>query len=435
MLIQKIKADGEAVTIHLATSKSISNRYLVLDALRKNVLNLLSIEVPSTELHNCSDAADTVFLQTLLSSANDVENDVENDILGCGAGGTTFRFLLAYKALTTKKTVVITGSERLRERPIAPLVAALRELGADISYLGTPNYAPLRVAPSTLSATKTIDIDVTKSSQFLTALLLIGGFVEGGLRLRLVGEAVSGAYTKLTLAALRAYGISYEYDNKDTIIVAQADTKNLVANTKSLTVPADWSGASYIFLAAALGAKRTIYLPNLDITDGQPDAAIVDIAAQFGVQTTVLANGIAIEKIGDKQPDFLEYDFTNCPDIAQTVAVLCAARGVRARLTGLSTLRIKETDRIFALQKELAKLNVTATINGDDALAISGKVHFNNQIISIATYEDHRMAMSFAPLALIFDSGIIIEDIDVVKKSFPSFWRELEKLGGKVIRV
>ncbi|UPT68388.1 MAG: 3-phosphoshikimate 1-carboxyvinyltransferase [Sphingobacteriales bacterium JAD_PAG50586_3] len=391
-------------SITLPTSKSISNRALIIQAL---------CEEPFT-IKNLSEAEDTQVLKHILDS--------KPAIADVGDAGTAMRFLLAYYA-TQPNGVTLTGSARMKERPIGPLVDALRSMGAEITYLEKEGYPPVMVKGSR-NLNNRVTIRSNISSQFISALMLIGPAIKGGLRIVLDGPVTSSSYIDLTYNVMYFMDADIEMseDGKEIIIEAVEYEANY------FVVEPDWSAASYFFEIAALAKSTDIVLENLPILSNQGDSGIVDLyEAVFDLQCSAEGKSIRIKKqarplgIADA-----EFDFTEMPDMAQTIAATAAAVGVEFMLTGLKTLRIKETDRINALKNELEKLGVGVEV-GDDWIKINpplkatGDLQFN-------TYNDHRMAMALAPLALVADS-VTIDNAAVVNKSFPGYWNELRKLG------
>ncbi len=403
-------------TIKLTGSKSINNRLLVLN------------EVLDLDLHfqNRSTSEDTLLLQNALLSIKDKTSatiDVHH-------AGTDMRFLTAY--LSTKKGEwILTGSERMKERPIGDLVRALRSLGAEITFLEKENFPPLKISGKTLEGGK-IEIDGSVSSQFISALLLIAPTFENGLELTLKNDIVSWPYIQMTLDALSEFGLNVS-TVLNTIKISKATTKN--AKGKSFEVESDWSSASYWFSIVALSKNAEIKLTGLKDSSSQADSVLPQLYKQLGVNTQFKNNELVLSKNEEKISGF-EYDFTNCPDIAQTIAVTCFGLGIKAKLTGLKTLKLKESDRIVALKTELEKFGAIVEIT-DNSIGIkdSGYKTQDSPIESndllLETYNDHRMAMSFAPLALRYEQ-LFIQNSEVVTKSYPLFWEDLKSVGFSV---
>lgn len=383
-------------TVHLPASKSISNRVLIIQSLCADTF----------EINNLSTAHDTVTLQQLLHS--------NQSILNAGDGGTTFRFLLAHAALKGD-SVFLTGSKRMLQRPIEPMVTALNNMGANIEYAEHKGFAPLNINSSVLHGGE-IEMDAGISSQFITALLLIAPYLQNGLTIKLKGLEVSAPYTQMTIALMQEFGVEVNRVNEIFSIKPQQ------YKAQNFNVEPDWSAASYWYAVAALSESATILFPNLSANSLQGDQQISSIMEKLGVTTMVENGGITIHKNNRVLPDVFEYDFLNCPDLFQTICVVCAALNIPSRFTGLQTLPLKETNRLAALQTELLKTGaeVSHTTNSFDI--IKGISQFTDVIID--THNDHRMAMAFAPLALIFKS-ITIQNPTVVIKSYPDFWKQL----------
>ncbi len=381
----------------LPASKSISNRLLIMGA----------VSGGAVEAENLSTADDTRYLREALKSGKRE--------IWLGHAGTALRFGLAWAAVTPGERF-LHGSARLSERPVAPLVEALRSLGADISCPEKEGYAPLLVRGKKLRG-GTVDLDAAVSSQFITALMLMGPVLEGGLELRLSGEIVSEPYLRMTARLMRMAGADVSF--RENLI--------RIANTgyaeTCIEVEPDYSAASYFYAAAAFNRNLETELPGLPEKSLQGDAAVAEIYRRFGVETRYTARG-ALLMPGEVLDDRLQFDFLACPDLAQTVAVTAAGLQKPFHLTGLQTLRIKETDRISALAAELTKCGVSCKAS-DRELTINGFSEIS-ATPRIRTYDDHRMAMAFAPLAAVFGE-IIIEDPEVVSKSFPDFFREIKK--------
>ncbi|HTN22118.1 MAG TPA: 3-phosphoshikimate 1-carboxyvinyltransferase [Pelobium sp.] len=393
-------------TIELTGSKSESNRALVLAALSDGKVNI----------KNLSSAADTVTLDNIINQQ--IKNN--NAVVNVGPAGTAMRFLTAYLSLRGKK-VEITGTERMKQRPIGILVDALKTLGAAISYKEVDGFPPVLVNGEFQQKSKHIAIRGDISSQFLTALLLIGSSLSEGLDLEIIDELTSRPYVEMTLAMLQQCGVQYSWNNEIISIAPQKFEET------TLTIEPDWSAASYWYSVAALSKQSIIHLPNLKKDSLQGDSAIAEIMSLFGVTTTYNETGITIEKVDlDIKPQLL--DFKKCPDLAQTVVVVAAVLGKEFSFTGLETLKIKETDRIFALQTELAKIGVKLGESQADIYQLNCEgLHFPKQL-TVATYEDHRMAMAFASLASVIDE-VIVEEAMVVEKSYPHFWEDFKKIG------
>ena len=346
-------------------------------------------------------------------------------IIDIGHAGTAMRFLTAYYATLENADVILTGSLRMKERPIKVLVDALKDLGADIEYLENPGFPPLKIRGRTLQK-NLVSISAQISSQYITALMLIASKIHDGLKMNLDGEVSSLPYIEMTLTILQQLGISAEFNNNQIYVPC---IKNIQDSTR--TVESDWSSASYFYSIVALSDTLKINLGNFKPNSLQGDSKLASIYQLLGVKTEYDScnNTIMLSKSKGEISNFLKLDLMDTPDLAQTIAVTCFGLGITCRLTGLHTLKIKETDRLLALKTELEKLGAGVLIDADSLhLEAASEVHQN---VDIETYEDHRMAMAFAPLALKFP--ILINDPNVVSKSYPSFWTDLEKLGFSTI--
>ena len=396
-----IKNDSE---ITITGSKSESNRLLLLQALYPQLL-----------IKNLSNSDDSVLMSKALVSTS--------DIIDIHHAGTAMRFLTAYFSSQEGREVTLTGSNRMKERPIAILVEALNQLGAEISYLETPGCPPLSIKGQRLSKHK-VTLKANVSSQYISALLLIASRLENGLELTLDGEITSIPYINMTLDLLRQIGVDTMF--KGQMITVKPKTDALM--TTSLTVESDWSSASYFYSIVALSPIGTqIKLSSYKQMSLQGDSVLAEIYETFGVKTIFEEESIVLNKVNGVGDNTVEFDLKNAPDIAQTIAVTCLGLGVQCHLTGLHTLKIKETDRLVALQNELQKLGGHIEIT-DSSLTLQAATELNEDV-TISTYNDHRMAMAFAPLAL--KTNLRIEDYMVVSKSYPSFWEDLETLGFK----
>ena len=389
--------------ILLPASKSISNRALILDALAGG----------GSTLNNLSQARDTRTMIRLLAS-----DQKELDVLDAG---TTMRFLTSFLAVQDKARV-LKGSKRMHERPISILVDALRSLGAEIDYLGQEGYPPLLIHPFKKQIEKSIEVKGDISSQYLSALLMIAPQLPQGLTLTVKGKIMSRPYLEMTLSLMGLFGIEHSWQDNRIEILPQP------YHPANLTVESDWSAASYWYSIMALSPEGEIFLEGLQKPSLQGDSRIAKIMAPLGIATEFNDQGARLTKTVP-QTEELALDFSDCPDLAQTVAVICATKGIRALMTGLESLSIKETDRIKAVHTELQKF-------GGDLVEISpgqwvvepvAALDELSRPVKIATYEDHRMAMAFAPLAT--KLPLIIEDPQVVNKSYPGFWQDLIKAG------
>ncbi len=390
-------------SIHIPSSKSISNRMLIIRSLAGS----------GATLYNLSDSDDT----KVLSKALDTESDVKD----VGHAGTAMRFLTAYLS-TQPGEVTLTGSQRMKQRPVGPLVDALKQVGARIEYLENEACPPLLIKGGGLTG-GSIAIEAGISSQFISALTMIGPVLEGGLSIELKGKVVSASYIEMTLSLMNSCGAGAGFDGR-TITVPQG-----TYSMEDFRVESDWSGASYWFQVAALLPGSEITLPNLSQNSLQGDSALVQIFEPLGVRTTFNEEGLILRSQKQELPEQYAYDFTACPDLVQTLAVSLCTLGVHFRFTGTTTLRVKETDRIAALQTELKRVGfVLSADSRGEWLEWDGARCDQEGDPLIRTYHDHRMAMAFAPLAIPLGK-IAIEDPGVVSKSYPGYWTDLDKAG------
>lgn len=388
--------------IPLPASKSESNRALVINALAKGAIENLS---------NLAEARDTQTMIRLLS-----ENGSEADVLDAG---TTMRFLTAYYAVTgaSKK---MTGTPRMCERPIGILVDALRSLGADISYLNQDGYPPMQLNSFTFQGTREISIRGDVSSQFISAILMVAPLLPEGLKLQITGALGSKPYIEMTLAQMKHFGIQAQADWANGTIDIPSQTYTL----QPFAVESDWSGASYWYSMVALSPFEDSSLELLGLKEDslQGDSAIKAMMEPLGVKSTYTGRGYLLTKIPAQTS--LAWDFTDCPDLAQTICVIAAVKNISLILTGLESLKVKETDRVVALQNELKKLGATLTEKEANHLyEVKGDFAAVSTIEPIETYDDHRMAMAFAPVAM--QKEITLLDPMVVNKSYPSFWKHI----------
>lgn len=399
-----IKDKNIKATINLPSSKSISNRALIINALSYSPYPLL----------NLSDSDDTKVLSAALNS--------NNNKFDIGHAGTAMRFLTAFLAKIVGEWEV-TGSDRMQQRPISILVDALNSIGAQIDYIQNEGFPPLKILGSRLIG-KTIELDGSVSSQYISALLLIAPTIENGLTLRLKGEITSRSYIDLTLKLMAKFGIQYRWVGNE---ITMPEQKYFA---REFTIEADWSGASYWYEILSLCDSGEIFLKNLELESLQGDANIAGWFTKFGVNSVQKSDGVLLVKNENISPEKLIHDFIENPDVAQTMACLCVAKQIPFHFTGLKTLKIKETDRISALQNELAKFGAELNEPNEGELAWDGKINSNALIENpvIETYHDHRMALAIAPMAL---SGIKlrISDPMVITKSYPGFWEELKTAG------
>ena len=389
----------EDAHIVIPGSKSESNRLLILSSLFKKL-----------SLENISNSDDTNYLLKALSS--------KSSTIDIGHAGTAMRFLTSYFSLTTKKEIELRGSQRMHDRPIKILVDSLREIGASIHYIDKEGYPPLLIKPSELIS-KNLIINSSTSSQYISSLLLIAPKISGGLKIQLTGRETSKPYIDMTISLLKKLGVEITTtDNQISICELQK------IESKKHYIESDWSSASYFYSVVALAKiGYTLKLSKFSFKSLQGDSKVADIYKSFGVKTTYKDDLIILEKI-ESNTDKFSFDLTSNPDLAQTICVTCLGLGIKCNLTGLHTLKIKETDRLLALKKELSKFNLKVRIN-DDSISFDN-VDFLKPNVVIETYDDHRMAMSFACLAT--KVKIIIKDPKVVSKSYSSFWSDLERI-------
>ncbi len=391
-------------TIQITGSKSETNRLLILQSL-----------YPEIQIQNISNSDDSHLMQKALTSDKE-EVDIHH-------AGTAMRFLTAYFSVKNGRETILTGSERMQERPIKVLVEALRQLGCEIHYEKEEGYPPIRIVGKK-PITNKVSLAANVSSQYISALMLIASSLPNGLEISLEGKVTSVPYINMTLSLLKDTGIEGEFENN---LITIAPVK--VVSPREIVVESDWSSASYFYSIVALSANRTITLGSYKKESYQGDSALSEIYKKLGVLTTFENNTITLKKIPlPEDLETLELDLSNSPDIAQTIAVTCFGLGVECFLTGLHTLKIKETDRLEALKTEIEKLGGQVAIT-NDTLHLAPSLIINENI-AIATYHDHRMAMAFAPLAL--RTQLRINDAEVVSKSYPDFWPDLKKLGFKV---
>jgi 3-phosphoshikimate 1-carboxyvinyltransferase len=406
--------------LQITGSKSETNRLLLLQALYPN----LTLE--NTSISDDSEvmikALDHNFHTELVEVSQPATRNPQ--IINVHHAGTAMRFLTAYFAIQENREVILTGSSRMKERPIKILVDALRKLGAEISYEENEGFPPIKIKGKKLLQNK-VSLPANVSSQYISALLLIAPKLENGLELTLEGEITSVPYIKMTLALLNEIGVKTSF--ADNNIVVKPQTINY--KPQIISVESDWSSASYFYSIIALSEIGTeITLSSYKKNSLQGDSALVEIYKNFGVETVFNNNqSITISKINvhNSFPFGEGWDGANSPDIAQTIAVTCFGLGIGCHLTGLHTLKIKETDRLKALKNELTKLGATISVTNDSLTLVSGSPPLEG--LGVATYQDHRMAMAFAPLAL--KVPIIIEDAEVVSKSYPKFWEDLQSIG------
>lgn len=388
--------------IAISGSKSETNRMLILQAL-----------FPEIELKNSSNSDDSRAMTYALQS--------DSDVIDIHHAGTAMRFLTSYFAILEGRMVILTGSERMQQRPIEKLVDALREMGADIEFTKNDGFPPIKIVGQKLSASK-VSIDASVSSQFISSLMLIGSKLPRGLEIQLQGKITSKPYLQLSIDLLNSVGIEAVMRNDSILISA----KEQIAKTV-FAVESDWSSASYFYSFVALSSfGESLKLSTFKKNSSQGDSSLIEIYKNFGVQTSFEDESIVLTKISTDDPDSdLFFDLSDTPDLAQTIVVTALGQNRNCILTGLHTLKIKETDRLVALQAELTKFGASVNIT-ENSLELSSIPRLNNNVL-VQTYQDHRMAMAFAPLVL--RTNLSISESEVVTKSYPNFWSDLFKLG------
>ena len=386
--------------VQLRGSKSESNRFLVLQKLLGGFV-----------IDNLSDSVDTQVLKKALES--------DEKGIDVGHAGTAMRFLTAYFAIQKGRTTILKGSQRMHQRPIAPLVEALKSMGAEVRYMEKQDYPPLEILGKKLQV-ESVEVDASMSSQYVSALLLIGSVLPNGLQIKLRGEITSLPYIQMTLELLQRLGIRASIEGS-FLKVEKASTPTVT----TVEVESDWSSASYLYSFFAISEMEEMRLGGLRQDSLQGDSKLQTIYTDFGVKSTWNNGDLVLHKTNRIQKS-ISLDCSDFPDLAQTIAVTAFALGVSLHLTGLHTLKIKETDRLVALQNELQKLGATIHID-EESLELEARQKDVPKGVSIATYEDHRMAMAFAPLVI--KAPIRIEAPDVVEKSFPEFWKVWHRLG------
>lgn len=395
--------DKITAVITLPASKSISNRALIINALSG----------AENQIENVSKCDDT---DAMLAALTNLDNNIN-----IGAAGTAMRFLTGYFAMQNGKTTILDGSERMRHRPVKILADALRRCGAEIEYLGEEGFPPLKISGKNLEYPSVLEIPGNISSQYISSLLMIAPMMKNGLTISLTGTMMSVPYIDMTLAIMRRFGIT---GTRKENIISIPHGKYTPAR---FAVENDWSGASYWYEIAALLPESQITLTGLNKESVQGDSAVSRYFEQLGVATEY-REGNVILRGGNPKTDFLDISLIEQPDLAQTVVVTAAMLNIPFKISGLATLKIKETDRIEALRSQLAKFGYNIEVDSDFALCWNGNAGGVKKNISIDTFEDHRMAMAFAPTAIKFPN-IVINNIEVVSKSYPDFWEHLKSCG------
>jgi len=394
-----IKAESLNISINLPASKSISNRALILNALAYSPY----------DIQNLSDCDDTQVTMKALDS-----NDRTFDI---GAAGTAMRFLTAFLSKTVGEWV-ITGSERMKQRPVKLLVDALNSLGARIEYIEKEGFPPLKIVGRALMGGE-IRMNGGVSSQYISALMMIAPFMQNGLKIILEGNVISVPYIRMTINMMKEYGVKVNFENN--VIEIEPQTYQPI----KYKVESDWSAASYWYEILSIAGKGQIFLSGLNQNSYQGDSKVAELFMQLGVKTKYQPEGVLLTTTKNNVLKF-EYNFVNQPDLAQTFAVTCCLKNIPFHFNGVESLKIKETNRIVALTNELHKLGYVLNEPVEGQLAWNGERCEPAKEISIATYEDHRMAMAFAPTAIV--TPITIEHPEVVGKSYPNFWEDFSQL-------
>ena len=400
--VLKNKKFKESITI--SGSKSESNRLLILQKLFSEI-----------KIENLSNSDDSVHMQHALST--------NKELVDIGHAGTAMRFLTSYFACEDGRETVLTGSERMQNRPIEILVNALKDLGAKIYYEAKQGYPPIRIKGKKITKNK-VQINGNVSSQYISSLLLVASKLENGLEIELVGKITSIPYIEMTLSLLTQLGIENKFEGNFITVFPVKEVKKQI-----VVVESDWSSASYFYSIVALSEIGSeIQLSAYRKQSLQGDSCLAEIYNHFGVETSFSNNSIKLKKVKETNSATLEINLKNAPDIAQTIAVTCFAERIACNLSGLHTLKIKETDRLVALHDELSKLGASISVT-EESLHLNGSTVINKNI-SIKTYNDHRMAMAFAPLALRVPIKIL--NAEVVTKSYQKFWEDMQQIGIKI---
>ena len=407
MKISKPYSNKITGKIQLVSSKSESNRALIIQALCEETITI----------NNLSTSDDTKTLKSLLDSYKN------NNVLDAHHAGTTYRFLVAFLSCQIGEWT-LTGSERMKERPIKILVETLRRNGANINYLEKDGYPPLLIKGTSLNLSK-IQIDGSISSQYISALLLLAPSMEKTTKISFINKIISKPYIKMTLAIMEYFGAKTTWKN-GSILIEKTPYK-----TNSLSIESDWSAASYWYQIVALNKDSSIELEGLKEQSFQGDSEIANIFRQLAVETTYKDNSISISNNNSATLKKIKLNLNNTPDLAQTIICTCAGLEIEATISGLETLVSKETNRLEALKNELQKFNIDLEIIENHTLYLKGGQTITNPTSDIETYNDHRMAMAFAPLSLAAGS-FCINNPEVVSKSYPNYWKDLESAGFKI---
>jgi len=411
-----VKKDNRSLKgrIQLPPSKSESARLLIIDAI---------LGTEDLAIENLSDSTDSTTLKSSLESLLRLKGTNISLNLDIHDSGTAMRFITAYAAGINVKTF-ITGTGRMKQRPLGILVDKLKELGSSITYIEDEGYPPIRIEGKRLKGGE-IEIDATVSSQFISALLLVAPKMLHGLKIKLLGEVISAPYIDMTLKVMREFGI--EIERKENIISIR---KQRYQNKKVYRIESDWSAASYWYQMAAFADEVDLTLLGLKQKSTQGDSVIAEWASEFGVQTSFTEEGVHLTKVKCETIS-IEKDFHNNPDLAQTLITTTAGLQMRGDFTGLKTLRLKETDRVSALVNELGALNVNISVDNNKMKLLPAKLVVKDKV---KVYADHRMAMSFAPLSMILGQ-LVIDSPSVVAKSYPNFWGDLKSVGFELTEV
>lgn len=403
--------------LNILTSQIYTNKTLIISGSKSETNRLLLLQAlyPEICIENRSTSDDSILMHQALNS--------ELSTLDIHHAGTAMRFLTAYFSIQEGKEVVLTGSERMKQRPIYILVDALKALGASIEYMENPGFPPLKIKGKNLNNAK-VSLEANVSSQYISALLLIAPKLPKGLEIEVKGKITSRPYIEMTLQLLNKIGVeTYFKENLIKVLPKKESNEPL-----HITVESDWSSASYFYSIIALSKPNTkIHLKYYQMHSLQGDSVLAELYEHFGVKTIYEQNGITLTKYQNANSS-ITFDLNSCPDIAQTIAVTAFALGLPCSLYGLHTLKIKETDRLSALKTEIEKLGGNVTIT-EEAIHIQASSHINPQV-TLETYNDHRMAMAFAPLAL--KSSLQINHAEVVSKSYPGFWEDLKSIGFQI---
>ncbi len=389
--------------IKITGSKSETNRLLILQALYQNL-----------KIENKSDSDDSSVMEAALKSTS--------DFIDIHHAGTAMRFLTAYFSQLEGREVTLTGSSRMQERPIKILVDALSSLGANIEYEKEKGYPPLRIKGKKLEG-GSLSLPADISSQYISALMMLGPVLKQGIELNLLGKITSTPYIKMTLDLLSSFGVKTEFKGQRIVVKKTLKLKNTIQIVES-----DWSSASYFFSIAVLADQAKIYLNSYKSNSLQGDSILRVIYKELGINSHFEGDNLILSKKNISLPEMIKWNLSNSPDIAQTIAVSCYGLGIGCDLEGLNTLKIKETDRLLALEKELSKLGAKISVT-DKSLHLSPGKDFRNGM-TVSTYNDHRMAMAFAPLAI--KIPLCIKEAEVVSKSYPRFWKDLNSLDFKI---